>query len=56
MIYSSFRLPSAISFLFGTSGDKICHRDGGQTMYFARAVIKPNETGPNVLLSNERPV
>lgn len=30
-----------------------CHRDGGHTMNVARAVISPNEIGPNVLLSNE---
>lgn len=37
----------------GTSFVILCHRDGGHTMNVARAVINPNETGPNVLLSNE---
>lgn len=32
-----------------------CQRDGGQTMYEARAVIMPADIGPNELLSNELP-
>lgn len=33
-----------------------CQRDGGHIIYVARALTKPNDTGPNVLLSNECPV
>lgn len=49
-----FDLPNATTLRCnGTSFTMLCHRDGGHTINVARAVNKPNETGPNVLLSNE---